>query len=163
MSSSGDLLANTYVPETSRAWHWHDTYGRAFGSCAVVAEGSEDALYVIVRRTIDGSIGALRRTPARPAFHRASDCWFSGLRRSSIPGRPPNTVTGADWLEGCTVAILADGAVVEPQVVTAGAFSCPTTSGGDDHVRPANHRRSRDAADCRSGWTTPSGRGATRT
>ena len=41
VSSSGDLLANTYVPEQQvGAWHRHDTYGGAFESCAVVAEGS---------------------------------------------------------------------------------------------------------------------------
>ena len=55
VSSSGKLLGLTYVPEQAvGAWHWHDTDGE-FESCAVVAEGAEDVLYVIVRRDIDGS------------------------------------------------------------------------------------------------------------
>lgn len=125
VSSSGDLLASTYVPEQQvGAWHWHDTYGGAFESCAVVAEGSEDALYVIVRRTIDGAtVRYVERLHAR-AFTGLSDCWFVDCG-GQYSGAATNTVTGADWLEGCTVSILADGAVIEPQVVTSGAFSLP--------------------------------------
>lgn len=55
VSTSGRLLGLTYVPEQSiGAWHWHDTDG-TFESCTVVAEGKEDVLYVIVKRTINGS------------------------------------------------------------------------------------------------------------
>lgn len=44
----------TYVPEQQiGAWHWHDTDG-VFRSCTVVAEGAEDALYYVVRRTVGG-------------------------------------------------------------------------------------------------------------
>lgn len=54
-SNSGRLLGLTYVPEQSiGAWHWHDTDG-TFESCTVVAEGNEDVLYVVVKRTINGS------------------------------------------------------------------------------------------------------------
>jgi hypothetical protein len=53
-SSTGRLIGLTYIPEQSiSAWHWHDTDG-AFESCAVVAEGTNDSLYVIVKRTING-------------------------------------------------------------------------------------------------------------
>lgn len=55
VSSSGKLLGLTYVPEQSiGAWHQHDTDG-AFESCTVVAEGKEDVLYAVVKRTVDGS------------------------------------------------------------------------------------------------------------
>jgi len=50
VSNSGKLLGLTYVPEQQvGAWHWHDTEGE-FKSCAVVAEGDEDILYVVVKR-----------------------------------------------------------------------------------------------------------------
>jgi hypothetical protein len=55
VSSSGKLIGLTYVPDQQiGAWHWHDTDG-VFESCAVVAEGKEDVLYVVVKRLIDGS------------------------------------------------------------------------------------------------------------
>lgn len=54
VSSSGRLLGLTYVPEQQiGAWHWHDTDG-VFESSAVVAEGSEDLLYCVIRREING-------------------------------------------------------------------------------------------------------------
>jgi hypothetical protein len=54
VSSTGALLGITYVPEQQiGAWHEHTTTG-TFESVAVVAEGTEDVLYVIVKRTMDG-------------------------------------------------------------------------------------------------------------
>lgn len=56
VSTSGLLLGLTYVPEQQvGAFHKHDTVNGAFESCCVVAEGTEDHLYVIVKRTINGS------------------------------------------------------------------------------------------------------------
>ena len=50
----GILLGLTYNPTQQLVgWHWHDTDG-TFESCTEVAEGSEDVLYVVVRRTING-------------------------------------------------------------------------------------------------------------
>jgi hypothetical protein len=55
VSTSGNLLGLTYIPEQQiGAWHHHDTDG-AFESCTCVAEGNEDVLYVVVRRLINGS------------------------------------------------------------------------------------------------------------
>lgn len=54
VSTSGMLLGLTYTPEQQvGAWHKHDTDG-IFESCTVVAEGNEDRLYVVVKRTING-------------------------------------------------------------------------------------------------------------
>jgi hypothetical protein len=54
VSTSGMLLGLTYTPEQQvGAWHKHDTDG-VFESCTVVAEGIEDRLYVVVKRTING-------------------------------------------------------------------------------------------------------------
>ena len=55
VSTSGNLLGLTYIPEQQiGAWHHHDTDG-AFESCTCVAEGNEDVLYVVVKRLINGS------------------------------------------------------------------------------------------------------------
>jgi hypothetical protein len=57
VSSTGALLGMTYVPEQQVAsWHHHDTgAGGLFESCCVIAEGNEDMLYVVVKRTINGA------------------------------------------------------------------------------------------------------------
>ncbi len=52
----GTLLGLTYVREQQiLGWHRHDTNGTYENVCAV-PEGSEDALYVVVKRTINGAI-----------------------------------------------------------------------------------------------------------
>jgi hypothetical protein len=55
VSSGGNLLGLTYVPEEQiGAWHHHDTQG-TFESVACVAEGSEDRLYAVIKRQINGA------------------------------------------------------------------------------------------------------------
>lgn len=50
----GVLLGLTYLPEQQLVgWHWHDTDGFV-ESIACIPEGQEDALYMVVRRTING-------------------------------------------------------------------------------------------------------------
>jgi hypothetical protein len=52
--SDGTLLGLTYIRNQKIVgWHRHDTNG-SFESVCVVPEGTEDALYVSVKRTIDG-------------------------------------------------------------------------------------------------------------
>jgi hypothetical protein len=53
--SDGVMLGLTYLPEQDVwGWHRHDTDGTIEGVC-VVPEGSEDAVYLVVNRTINGS------------------------------------------------------------------------------------------------------------
>lgn len=122
VSSSGKLLGLTYVPEQQvGAWHQHDTDG-VFESCAVVAEGREDVLYVVVQRQING---ASKRYVERLASRR-----FSGLANAffvdsgaTYSGAATTTISGLTWLEGKTVSILADGAVHPQRVVTNGQIT----------------------------------------
>lgn len=122
ISSNGWLLGNTYVPEQEiGAWHRHDTDGD-FESCAVVAEGDEDMLYVVVKRHINGrDVRYIERLESR-SFATPADAFFvdSGL---SYDGVPTTTVRGLEHLEGKTVAILADGAVHPQRVVSGGTIT----------------------------------------
>lgn len=122
VSTSGKLLGLTYVPEQQiGAWHQHDTDG-TFESCAVVAEGSEDVLYVVVRRTIDGnSVRYVERLHSRQ-FVDPEDAFFvdCGLTYDSTPA---DVISGLDHLEGETVSILADGAVHPQRTVTGGSIT----------------------------------------
>ena len=81
ISSTGLLLGLTYVPEQQiGAWHQHDTDG-TFESCACVAEGTEDHLYVVVKRTVNGNSVRYVERMASNAFDSLDDCFFvdSGL------------------------------------------------------------------------------------
>lgn len=128
VSSNGWLLGNTYVPEQEiGAWHRHDTDG-SFESCAVVAEGDEDMLYVVVRRHINGrDVRYIERLESR-SFATPADAFFvdSGL---SYDGTPITTVRGLDHLEGKTVSILAEGAVHPQRVVTGGTITLDNPAG----------------------------------
>ena len=81
VSSTGLLLGLTYVPEQQvGAWHQHDTDG-VFESCACVAEGNEDHLYVVVKRTVNGNSVRYVERMSSNAFDSLEDCFFvdSGL------------------------------------------------------------------------------------
>lgn len=127
VSSSGKLLGLTYVPEqTVGAWHQHDTDGE-FESCAVVAEGNEDVLYVAVKRTINGVTKRYVERQASRAFATPADAFFVDCG-ATYSGAPATTITGLTWLEGETVSILADGAVHPQRVVTGGAVTLDIAS-----------------------------------
>jgi len=131
--SDGVLLGFTYMREHDvYAWHRHVTDG-AVESVATVVEpdgygGFEDALWLIVKRTINGQTRRyLERMMAR-TFPAIADAWFvdCGLQYS---GPPVTSVAGLDHLEGKTVAILADGNVVPSQVVSGGAVTLDAAYG----------------------------------
>lgn len=127
VSSSGELLGLTYVPEQKiGAWHEHDTDG-AFESVAVVAEGTEDAIYVVVRRTIGGQTKRYVERFAPRLFSTLENGYFvdCGLTYS---GTAATTVSGLGHLEGKTVSILANGAVMPQQVVTGGQVTLERAS-----------------------------------
>lgn len=96
----GILLGLTYLPEQKLVgWTWHDTDGFVEG-VASVPEGQEDAVYMVVRRTING---VQRRFVERMASRQVTaieDAFFvdCGL---SYDGRGSSQVTlsgGTDWL-----------------------------------------------------------------
>lgn len=125
-NSRGLLLGLTYVPEQQiGGWHWHETQG-AFESVAAVAEGAEDAAYFVVRRLVNG---VSRRFVERMAHRVRAD---EALAESyfvdcglTYRGEPQDEFSGLDHLEGETVSILADGAVMPRQTVVGGKVTLP--------------------------------------
>jgi hypothetical protein len=120
--SDGVLLGMTYVPDQSVfGWHQHTTDGFV-ESVAVIPENNTDAVYMIVRRTINGrTVRYIERLQTR-LFTTLASCFYvdCGLTYS---GAPVTTIGGLWHLEGKTVKILADGAVVADRVVTAGSIT----------------------------------------
>jgi hypothetical protein len=103
--SDGTLLGLTYMPEHEVwGWHRHDTGASGvFEQVTVVPEGTEDAVYVVVKRTIDGATKRyIERLHSREIDDLAVDAFFvdSGL---SYDGRNTAATTmtlsgGTDWL-----------------------------------------------------------------
>lgn len=125
--SDGTLLGLTYVQEHEvAAWHHHDTTG-SFECVCSTPEGTEDVLYAIVRRTINGrTVRYIERKRTRN-FGTLPYAFFvdSGLTYDSTAA---TTISGLWHLEGATVAILADGAVLPTQVVTNGTITLTTAA-----------------------------------
>jgi hypothetical protein len=122
--SDGVLLGMTYVPgQNVRAWHQHSTDG-LFESVACVSEGAEDVLYAVVGRTINGrAVRYVERLHTR-RFTDQADAFFvdSG---STYDGAPATVISGLWHLEGETVSVLADGAVLRGLTVSGGGITLP--------------------------------------
>lgn len=122
VSSNGDLLGLTYVPEQQiGSWHHHETDG-VFESIATVAEGNEERLYAVIRRTINGQTVRYVERMASLLVGTIQECFFVDAG-STYSGAPVTTISGLDWLEGETVAVLADGAVQNQKVVNGGSIT----------------------------------------
>ncbi len=125
--SDGVLLGLTYIREEDVwGWHRHDTDG-AFEQVCVVPEGSEDAVYVVVRRSIGGSdvryierFRSRQYTALADAVHVDASITYTGAATTAI--------TGLAHLNGQSVYALADGRVQGPFVVIAGAITLITAA-----------------------------------
>ena len=122
--NDGTLLSLTYKRE-HQVWAWceHDV-GGAVESLASVREGSNDAVYMIVRRVVNGATKRYIERMADRDFTDAEDCFFvdCGITYS---GAATTTITGLSHLNGETVVALADGDVVEGLVVSGGSVTLP--------------------------------------
>jgi hypothetical protein len=120
--SDGILLGMTYQPEHEvKAWHHHATNG-TFRSVCCVPEGDEDGIYVIVRRTINGTqVDYIERMHSRQ-IETLADAFFVDAG-ATYEGAATDTISGLWHLEGEEVVVLADGGVSSPQTVTNGAIT----------------------------------------
>lgn len=140
VSSSGTLLGLTYIPEEQLgAWHRHQTQG-SFESVASVAEGATDSVYAVINRTINGqTVRYIERMV--PQFFAVvdpddpyatyenlpttalKDAFFVDAGITQTFTNPVTQISGLTWLEGCTVAVFADGGVQSRKTVTGGAIT----------------------------------------
>ncbi|WP_300710926.1 hypothetical protein [uncultured Desulfovibrio sp.] len=123
----GLLLAFTYMKEHD-IWGWsrHPTAGSVRSVCTLSGQNGDD-LWLVTRREINGQsrhfLEALApqwsdTAPIEEAFF--VDC---GLTRHS--SEPTDQIDGLTHLEGCAVAVLADGSPVEGCVVRDGGITLP--------------------------------------
>lgn len=146
--SDGTLLGLTYIRDQDIwGWHRHDTGAAGvFEHVCVVPELNDDAVYVIVKRTIDGAtvryIEKLEphRENVQPADFDLA-CFFvdCGL---TYAGVPVNNIAGLDHLEGQVVAVVGDGAVLfdgDPAAAPATVAAFTVTGGTLPTDLPASY------------------------
>ena len=116
ISSTGSMLGLTYIPEQQvGAWHQHVTDG-SFESCAAVAEGAEDRLYVVVKRTIGGVTKRYVERFASRQVTTIENCFFvdCGLTYDGTNTTATTvTVTGSTYLPSDTLTITASSAIFQ--------------------------------------------------
>lgn len=126
--SDGQLMGLTYLrKEQILAWHRHTTQGE-FQSVACIPGTSNDEVWAVVKRTVDGSTKRyIEFFENEFVSDDVSDAFFvdCGL---SYDGSATSTISGLDHLEGEEVAILADGSVRPRQTVASGDITLSSSA-----------------------------------
>lgn len=131
--NDGVLLGMTYLPDDDVfGWHRHTTQDGLFEDVCVVPEAGEDAVYVVVRRTVDGDqVRYIERLSSRVMRTGSFDEDVIFLDSAlTYDGAPANTISGLDHLEGAVVGVVADGEVLfngDPDSASAATY---TVTGG---------------------------------
>ena len=113
VNNQGKLLGLTYVPEQAiGAWHQHDTDG-LFESVATVSEGADDAVYCVIKRTINGATKRYIERMGTRIYATQRDSFFvdSGSTYDGTNTDTNQTVTisnGTNYTRGETVTVTAN-------------------------------------------------------
>ena len=120
LRNDGVLVSGTYYPpERVLAWGRHITQG-LFESVVVIPGAERDEVWVAVQREVDSQTKHYVELLESAQFDEAKDAFYldSGLSYSAATAT--DTLSGLQHLSGCTVQVLADGAVHAPQAVSSG-------------------------------------------
>lgn len=120
--TNGEMVSLTYAPDQEvNGWARHDTRGYV-ESMAVIPGTLQDDVWMIVKRTINGSDKRFveMMMPFEFGGDESKEQAFFLDCALQYDGSPATTITGLDHLIGETVSILADGATVPDQIVSAG-------------------------------------------
>jgi hypothetical protein len=94
----------------------------SFESVACVAEGGEDRLYAVIRRSLNGqTVRYVERMASRILVDQAHAFFVDA--GATYDGPPVTVISGLTWLEGLGVSVLADGAVYEKVLVSGGQIT----------------------------------------
>jgi len=138
ISTTGNLLGLTYIPEQQiGAWHWHETDG-VFESCTAVAEGTEDRLYVVVNRTIGGVTKRYVERMASRQVNDLKDCFFvdsGGTYDGTNTGATTVTISGGtDYDPSEILTITASAAIfAHPATTDVGDVIVLTDASGNKY------------------------------
>lgn len=163
VSSNGKLLGLTYIPEEQLgAWHHHDTEG-TFESVACVSEGSEDVLYAVINRPLNGGTARYVERMATRLFDAPQDAFFvdagatfDGTNTTSTTMvAVPDTTGGA--LAGTWDCTASAATFVFPDPTDMGSFLVLTGSDGNPYRFEVLSVSSATAANAVPTTTIPAG------
>jgi hypothetical protein len=125
----GMLLALTYLYEQKvYGWSHIVTDGEIESVCAV-SEGNRDVVYVVVKRTVNGSTKRyIERFAYTPETGTQQDyIMLDSAKRYSLVSAT-DTITGLSHLEGKKVLAMGDGYLFDPLTVEDGTITLPQAS-----------------------------------
>lgn len=129
--SDGALLSLTFNRSLGVfGWALHETDGVVENVCSV-PEGTEDAVYFVVRRTVNGYTRRYIERLASRAVSEVADSFFvdGGVTYPDSPGVSYNSTTGIfsglSHLEAKSVYAVVDGAAFGPLPVSGGRIILP--------------------------------------
>ncbi len=121
----GTLIGLSYDPANNTiGWHQHPLGGNGVvESITAIPSGTEDQVYLSVKRTIDGSV--VRHIVFMKSIYFNQDVEDAFYVDSGITygGSATTSITGLDHLEGETVQILADGSTHADKTVSGGSIT----------------------------------------
>lgn len=112
--SDGVLIALTYLPEQDViGWSRHTTDG-FFESVATIPSGTEDQVWAVVKRTING---ATKRYIEYLDADLNTDCALT------YSGVPADVISGLSHLEAKSVKVIGNGAVLTDETISGGSIT----------------------------------------
>jgi hypothetical protein len=121
----GTLIGLSYDPANNTiGWHQHPLGGSGVvESITAIPSGTEDQVYLSVKRTIDSS--TVRHIVFMKSIYFNQDVGDGFYVDSGITydGSATTSITGLDHLEGETVQILADGSTHADKTVSSGSIT----------------------------------------
>lgn len=125
--SAGKGISFTYVREQEIFGFCQHDFGGKVESQASISTATEDELWMIVNRVIDGQTVRyieVLQYPFNGADKAQEDAWHLDCA-AQYNGALANEISGLDHLEGETVGLHADGAYLGTAVVTGGVVNLP--------------------------------------
>lgn len=127
--TDGKLLAFTWE-QAQQVWGWTLCETDGFvESCCSIPENGEDRVYLVVRRTINGTNRTFIERMASTRWSAVEDCCFLDAAVSFSYDEPRSVFRNLWHLEGREVWGLVDGFVVKDMTVTNGTVTLPPEAG----------------------------------
>jgi hypothetical protein len=115
----GDMLAFTWEKEQD-IWGWTEIDVNGFVEDVIaIPEGNEDRVYIIVRRTINGSERRFVERFGTAKWTNYAKAYFLDCARGQTYVAATQIITGLGHLEGETISVLADGTHLTKTVTNA--------------------------------------------
>lgn len=134
-TGSGDLATMIFEPDFEvNGWNrWTVRSTDSIESCNVIPGDGDDEVWMVVKRSIDGSdVRYIERvdvsTETTATTYRYLDCF------TTYSGSATSTLTGLDHLEGESVRVLGDGVLLGDYTVSSGQIDLGTGKEVEDAV-----------------------------